>query len=69
MTRRNRILVGLLSGVAVGGAFALLLDSLEWMPNDARWPTILICAMNGAALGAWGLRWVCVSNEACDDGE
>jgi hypothetical protein len=66
MKRRARIILGLLTGFAVGAAFAVLLDSLGWMPNDARWPAVLICAINGAALGAWGFQWVQVSNEHFD---
>lgn len=55
-----------MAGVVVGIAFALLLDSLGWIPNDARWPMVLVCAINGAGLGAWGFQWVHVSNEYFD---
>jgi hypothetical protein len=56
----------LLAGFAVGIASKVLFDSLGWLPNEARWPVVLICAINGAVLGAWGFQWVQVSNEHFD---
>jgi hypothetical protein len=64
-----RMTLGLIGGAVFGLAAAKLFSSLGWFANEARWALVVICAINGAAFGAWGFGWVRVSNEDYDEQE